>query len=292
MAQPFASNAIRKHTKMKINGGYYMKARKIQESKIHRHPPYVREIWDWLLMNANHSDNKYKGHEIKRGQLFRTYKDIREGLAWYVGYRKEMYNENHTKRAMKILREARMVDTTKAPGGVMITILNYDKYQDPKNYESTNESTNESTLVEPRLNQGGTDNNKNEKKRDLSGSEESRPGKEPNKKENNIELYSRIIDALNSKTGQKYKPTTKKTQSLIQARLNDGFNEADFLTVIDNKVKSWLGNEKYSIFLRPETLFSNKFEGYLNEIPPKEKPEPKRVYVTFPKRELIRKKIW
>lgn len=147
----------------RINGGYYIKARKIQESKIHRQPPYVREIWDWLLMNANHSDNKYNGHEIKRGQLFRAYKDIREGLAWYVGYRKEMYNENHTKKAMKALREAGMISTTKALGGVMITILNYSKYQNPKNYESTSDRTNDRTNVEPMLNQGGTDNNKNEK---------------------------------------------------------------------------------------------------------------------------------
>ncbi len=146
-----------------ISGGYYIKARKIQESKIQRQPPYVREIWDWLLMNANHSDKKYNGFIIKRGQLFRTYKDIREGLAWYVGYRKEMYNENQTKKAMKALRDARMIDTTKELGGVLITILNYNKYQDPKNYESTNESTNESTTKEPMKNQPLPDNNKNEK---------------------------------------------------------------------------------------------------------------------------------
>lgn len=149
---------------MKINGGYYIKARKIQESKIHRFPPYVREIWDWLLMNANHSDNKYNGHTIKRGQLFRTYKDIREGLAWYVGYRKEMYNENHTKKGMKSLREADMIATTKELGGVMITILNYDKYQNPKNYENTSDGTNEGTKVKPRSNQGSPDSNKKLKK--------------------------------------------------------------------------------------------------------------------------------
>lgn len=142
---------------MKINGGYYIKARKIQESKIQRKPPHVREIWDWLLMNANHSDKKYKGYTIKRGQLFRTYKDIRDGLAWYVGYRKTTYSESQTKKAMMALREARMIDTMKGPCGVLITILNYDYYQDPKNYERTNERTNERTT------NGTTINNKNEK---------------------------------------------------------------------------------------------------------------------------------
>lgn len=146
-----------------IQGGYYLKARCIQNSKIASSPPYVREIWDWLLKEANHTDGKYRHYTIKRGQLFRTYKEIREGLAWYVGYRKCMYNENHTKKAMKALREYRMIDSTKELGGVLITICNYDKYQSPKNYERTNESTIESTTKEPMKNQGIPDNNKNDK---------------------------------------------------------------------------------------------------------------------------------
>lgn len=152
-----------KLSNQKIQGGYYIKARKVQESKIMGAPPYVREIWDWLLMNANHKDLKYKGFVVKRGQLFRTYKDIREGLAWHVGYRKMMYNENHTKRAMRFLREVPMVATTKELGGVLITILNYDYYQNPKNYERTSKRTTERTNAKPMKNHHGTDNNKNEK---------------------------------------------------------------------------------------------------------------------------------
>ncbi|HAT4295071.1 TPA: hypothetical protein I9069_001748 [Clostridium perfringens] len=80
---------------------------------------------------------------------------------------------------------------------------------------------------------------------------------------NNI-IYSRIIEYLNSKTGKSYKSTTKKTQSLIKSRLDEGFNEEDFFKVIDNKVAEWKGTE-YEKYLRPETLFGNKFEGYLNQ---------------------------
>jgi len=137
----------------KIPGGYYIKARAIQKSNIMRQPPHVREIWDYLLMNANHSDRKYGGYSIKRGQLFRTYKQIREDLSWNVGWRKETYNENQTKKAMKFLREALMIDTTKEPGGVLITICNYEFYQDPRNYERTSERTSERTIDEPSTNQ-------------------------------------------------------------------------------------------------------------------------------------------
>ena len=80
---------------------------------------------------------------------------------------------------------------------------------------------------------------------------------------NNI-IYSRVIDYLNSKSGKLYKATTKKTQSLIKARLEEGFKEEDFFKVIDNKVLEWKGTS-YEQYLRPETLFGNKFEGYLNQ---------------------------
>ena len=73
-----------------------------------------------------------------------------------------------------------------------------------------------------------------------------------------------IIDYLNEKAKTNYKATTNKTRSLILARINEGFTKDDFKKVIDNKTKEWLGTdmEKY---LRPETLFGTKFEGYLNQ---------------------------
>ncbi len=148
---------------MKIIGGYYIKARKIQESKITHCPPYIREIWDWLIKEANHERKKYRGFVIERGQLFRTYKEIREGLHWMVGYRKMMYNENQTKKAMKFLRESLMITTAKELGGVLITICKYDYYQDHNNYKKTNEGTNEGTNAEPMENHPIPDTNKHYK---------------------------------------------------------------------------------------------------------------------------------
>jgi len=147
----------------KIPGGYYLKARKIQESKIAHVPPHIREIWDWLLKEANHKDKKYCGFIVKRGQLFRTYKEIRDGLHWMVGYRKKTYSEDQAKKAMKFLRDNLMITTAKALGGVLITIINYNTYQNPKNYEGTNESTNESTNAAPMPHQYTPANNKNDK---------------------------------------------------------------------------------------------------------------------------------
>ena len=76
--------------------------------------------------------------------------------------------------------------------------------------------------------------------------------------------YNHVIDYLNERTGKQYKSTTKKNQTVIRARSDEGFNLDDFKKVIDNKVAEWKGTdmEKY---LRPETLFGTKFEGYLNQ---------------------------
>jgi len=74
-----------------------------------------------------------------------------------------------------------------------------------------------------------------------------------------------IISNLNEKAGTKYKHTTEKTKTLIKARLNEGFVLDDFFTVIENKTREWLDDPKMSKYLRPETLFSPKFESYLNQ---------------------------
>lgn len=79
-----------------------------------------------------------------------------------------------------------------------------------------------------------------------------------------INIYSRIIDYLNKKADTRYRSTTKKNKDLINARINEGFTEDDFIKVIDNKVKEWI-NTDMEKYLRPETLFGTKFEGYLNQ---------------------------
>ncbi|MGL4645380.1 MAG: conserved phage C-terminal domain-containing protein [Vagococcus fluvialis] len=77
--------------------------------------------------------------------------------------------------------------------------------------------------------------------------------------------YKEIIDYLNLKASKSYKHSTSKTKSLIKARWNEGFRVDDFKKVIDNKCFEWIGNPGMAKYLRPETLFGNKFEGYLNE---------------------------
>ena len=82
--------------------------------------------------------------------------------------------------------------------------------------------------------------------------------------------YSEIIDYLNKKTDRSFR-NVDANKKLIKARWNDGYKLDDFKTVIDNMVANWSGKEFNGTpaenYLQPKTLFSNKFDSYLNQIP-------------------------
>lgn len=104
----------------------------------------------------------------------------------------------------------------------------------------------------------------------LGGSKKILPNKDNISYKENI-IY--IVDYLNKTCGTAYRATSEKTRALIKARLNEGYTLKDFETVIDKKAAKWKGTEMEQ-YLRPETLFGTKFEGYLNEKETKkDKPE-------------------
>jgi|TARA_R110000803_G_scaffold16317_1_gene44718 uncharacterized phage protein (TIGR02220 family) len=73
-----------------------------------------------------------------------------------------------------------------------------------------------------------------------------------------------IIEYLNQSTGKHFKPKSKNAQRHISARLKEGYVMEDFKKVIDVKSAKWIGTSMEQ-FIRPETLFGSKFDGYLNE---------------------------
>ena len=77
--------------------------------------------------------------------------------------------------------------------------------------------------------------------------------------------FKEITDYLNDQTGRRYSHNANKNQDLIRARWNEGFRVEDFKQVIDTKVKDWGNDSKMNQYLRPVTLFSNKFDEYLNQ---------------------------
>ena len=87
-------------------------------------------------------------------------------------------------------------------------------------------------------------------------------------KKGNQENYSfRIpIAYLNQVTGKNYRHVPKNI-NLVKARYNEGFLLEDFKKVIDIKFAEWGKDTEMNKYLRPETLFGTKFDGYLNQKP-------------------------
>ncbi len=77
--------------------------------------------------------------------------------------------------------------------------------------------------------------------------------------------YDKIISMLNEHAGTSYLPKTRKTQSLIRARWNEGFRLPEFEKVIRGRCRKWRQNPDMVEYLRPETLFGTKFEAYLQD---------------------------
>ena len=76
--------------------------------------------------------------------------------------------------------------------------------------------------------------------------------------------YAEIISIMNSVLGTSYR-NTEATKTFIHARWKEGFRESDFKRVCEIKKKQWGNDPSWSIYLRPQTLFSNKMESYLQE---------------------------
>lgn len=108
--------------------------------------------------------------------------------------------------------------------------------------------------------------NKDNKLSLLDNGDEEEIKPEKSKKEDKIllENVKCIIDYLNESIGSKYRYNTKGTVNLIKARFKEGYELDDFYDVIDKKVKEWLNTDMQQ-YLRPFTLFGNKFENYLNQ---------------------------
>lgn len=144
----------------------------------------------------------------------------------------------------------------------VITIPNWGKHQTLDAYEKKKARDRE-RIARKRAEQKALVAMSPDVSPDVAVSEEDKE-EEQDKIRDKESIYTSVISYLNEKAGTKYRATTPKTQALIRAREREGFTLDDFKAVIDKKCAEWMGcdMEKY---LRPETLFGPKFEGYLNE---------------------------
>ena len=146
--------------------GYILESKSIIDSDIWKKPPLYFKVWHYLLLKAQFAD---KGG-LKRGQLFTTINEIAESCSYYVGYRKEIPTRKEVWSVLEFLRnpheednetdsKGTMIETTKVTHGIIVTICNYNKYQNPKTYERNSECNDEICTKEQRNGQRGNNIN-------------------------------------------------------------------------------------------------------------------------------------
>lgn len=207
-----------------IKGGYILQPRIIEGSDTMRMPPVTREIWLHVLRNVNHKDF----NNIPRGSGFFQYSEIQNSLSWYVGYRKEVYSKSQIAKSLRRLNESNMIETTKEIRGVIISVCNYDYYQDPKNYEGNNEGN----AMETRKPQYGSTINKNVK------NEENVDNVKNEEKKKIKTLLSQVDESTVDHTDLEYYQIAFAFWQLIKANLTE--LDISIVGIENAEYKSWV----------------------------------------------------
>lgn len=139
-----------------MNRGHFLTARKIFTSAIWTKPPMYLKAWTWIYGRAVFQDGHVvKGHELERGELLTTYSEMADALA----YQRNRAIIKPTVKELRVILEwlasqgmitvkplragtlpnqGRHQDSTRAYLGLLITVTNYDTYQDPESYKGRN----------------------------------------------------------------------------------------------------------------------------------------------------------
>lgn len=176
-------------------------------------------------------------------------------------------SEDKTKEIINYLFTEKIADVTKSNS--VVTVMNRRMLRDDKLRKD-----NALRQERYRVSQKSNETSNGEKTETYEDEVEDEVEIEKQNKEK--DFAKKVIEYLNLKARKDYKYTTRRTIEIINARVNEGFELEDFKKVIDNKIEDWFGDKEWGRFIRPQTLFSNNFEGYLNQNPVTKHEPPKR----------------
>ena len=124
-------------TGRRVERGYVLLARAIEQSAIWRDPPDVLKLFIYLLLRARYKaePKRFDGFEEKRGELVTSLADIAKDNAYRDRGLRQWSRQKVGRMLARLQRQGRIVrfaDTY----GTHIKICNYELYQDPKAYEA------------------------------------------------------------------------------------------------------------------------------------------------------------
>ena len=227
----------------RVEGGYVLLWRELfGHTDFMSKPLLHRFLFVWLLAKANHKDR----NRLKRGQCFTTIREMQEAMSHFVGYRKITPSKDKIRSAYEALTKATLITTMKTTRGLIITILNYNKFQDSRNYEAHTEAHTEDSTKPTEV---------PHYKQELKNGRKEKGGAQR-------KTAGALISFLNQVGNRDYKFTDNNRKGII-ARLKQGFTEDDARAVITwANANGWFVShpEHYN----PITLFrESNFEKYL-----------------------------
>jgi hypothetical protein len=233
-----------------IPGGFILLARMALASDFMDKPPLWAKLWFWMLMKASFRENK----KLQRGQFFSNVNEMREAMSYHVGYRVVRPTAKEIRRPYEGFMKGEMIGSTKVKDGVVITILNYEKYQDPKNYEGRNRGRGEKyTNGQTGANLLIGKNGKNDKKEEYNPPkdppenpdpkdlkpEKYDPKKHPIPSYIKPELWDAFMDVRVDQKASQNKPAIKTLITLIEKFKKQGSDPNEMIS--NSIVNSWEG---------------------------------------------------
>jgi len=179
------------------------------------------------------------------------------GLIKWVAVPNLEYSYKEIEKAINELHSVRLIMVYKVNGDEYLRYTRFREFQ-------TNDINREGRTDIPEPTQELIESYSEPIQEELSTQVEVQgKGKEEGKVEGKEEIEEIVAD-LNLILQTSYSPKTKKTQENIRARLSEGKTIDDFKTVHRKMIRAWGADAKMVKYLRPETLYSPKFESYLN----------------------------
>ena len=121
----------------RIEGGYVLLARAIEQSGLWRAPPDLLKLFVYLVMHARYKrePKRFDGFEEKRGELVTSLADIAKDCRHYERGHKQWSRQKVSRMLAKLQKEER-IELIPDTFGTHVRICNYELYQNPKAYEA------------------------------------------------------------------------------------------------------------------------------------------------------------
>ena len=232
--------------------GWIKLHRAIQDNPLWRSEPFSRgQAWVDLLLLANHKESFFykRGNKVTvlRGQVGRSEVELSDRWKW---------SRTKVRKFLTELQEEQQIEIYKSRVTQVLTIVNYDDWQQKEQQKDSRKTTEE----QQKDTYKNDKNDKNDKKdKELL----------PYEKE-----FFTICDEYKKITGKsiRVQDTPAKIKrsdkyKIITARLKAGASAEEMIKVIELKNNQWKDDKRQSKYIQFSTLFAaSNYEKYLDEL--------------------------